>query len=230
MLTIFYQHANCHANATYPFWKLYLGKENNFDKSNTKQECIPVGCVPSATVAVSGGVCYLGVRGGLLQGERRGVCSQGVCSALGGGVCSQRGLLLGGVCFRGCAWSWGGVCSWGCLLRGGKPSRCVFLLLRVVLRGGCAWSYRYGGVCLVPGLGVVVVVSQHALRQMTKYQRPPCGQTDTCKNITFATSLRTVTIGYIMNSNKYRNFISISVLNVFNVTKQLCCSKGKGQW
>ena len=45
--------------------------------------------------------------------------------------------------------------------------------------GGGAWS----GGCPVWG-----VASQHALRQTP----PPCGQTDSCKNITFATLLRTV--------------------------------------
>ena len=91
----------------------------------SKQECIPVGCVPSATVAVCWG----------------GACSRGGGSAPGG-----------------CACSGGGVCS--CSLGGGFWSR---------------------------GVGVV---SQHALRQ----NPPPHGQTDTCKNITFATSLRTLII------------------------------------
>ena len=50
-----------------------------------KQECIPVGCVPSAAVAVS--------RGGLLLG---------VSATVEGGVCSGGGCLL-----------WGGVCSQG---------------------------------------------------------------------------------------------------------------------
>ena len=45
------------------------------------------------------------------------------------------------------------------------------------------WPSLPGG-CLFPE----GVVSQHALRQIP----PPRGQTDTCKNITFATSLRTV--------------------------------------
>ena len=58
----------------------------------------------------------------------------------------------------------GGVCSWGGVCSQG---------------GACSW----GGVCSW-GWGVV---SQLALRQ-----NPPCGQTDMCKNITFATSLRTV--------------------------------------
>ena len=50
------------------------------------------------------------------------------------------------------------------------------------------------GGCLLQG----GVVSQHALRQTPP---PPCGQTDACKNITFATSLRTVKIWV----EKYRN-------------------------
>ena len=83
------------------------------------QECIPVGCIPSATVAILGGL--------LLGGG----------SALGG--CLLWGCLLwGGACF-------GDACSWG-------------------------------------------VVSQHALRQTPPVDR----MTDTCKNITFATSLQTV--------------------------------------
>ena len=66
----------------------------------------------------------------------------------------------------------GGVCSrWGGLLRG---------------EGGVSSP---GGVC---SEGMVSapkgVVSQHALRKAP----PPCGQTDACNNITFATSLRTV--------------------------------------
>ena len=53
-----------------------------------------------------------------------------------------------------------------------------------------------GGGCLVLG-GVWSggVVSQHALRQT-----PPYGQTDTCKNITFATSLRTVKMEFIVKN------------------------------
>ena len=76
-------------------------------------------------------------------------------------------------------WSWGGVpgpggytWSWG-----------VYLVL-----GGCIWSQGGvpgpGGVYLVPGS--VSVPGGRALP-------PPCGQTDACKNITFATSLRMVT-------------------------------------
>ena len=126
-------------------------------KLKSKQECIPVGCVPSALAAV-----FLG----------------GVCLVRGGGLLLG-GLLPGGVC------SWGGG-GWGLVLGGSGPSRGL-------LPGG-AWSWgvpgpRGGGVCsqgcLVPG-----VVSQHALRQT-----PPLSeQNDRCKNITFATSLRTVII------------------------------------
>ena len=139
--------------------------------SPMKQECIPVGCVPSAALAVSpgggGSVCVC---------SRGGVSSQGV-SALGG-VCSGGYLLLKGVCS-------GGVC----LLLGVSTPRGVSAL-GGVCSGGVPSA---AGVCLLPG-GCLLrgwgVVSQHALRQTPS----PCGQTDACKNITFATSLRMVTI------------------------------------
>ena len=54
-------------------------KEKNFE-----QECIPVGCVPSAAVVVSGG--GVSAKGGYLPG--------GV--SLGG--CLPRGVSAGGVC------------------------------------------------------------------------------------------------------------------------------------
>ena len=98
-----------------------------------EQECIPIGCVPSAAVAVS---------------------------------------------------SLGGVCSGGCLLKG---------LLGGSALGGLLWEVCSGGVCsggcLLLGVSARGVVSQYALRQTPP---PPCGQTHVCKNITFATSLRTV--------------------------------------
>ena len=56
----------------------------------SKQECIPVGCVPSASVAVGGG----------------GGCLKGVCP----GGCLNRGGLPGGVSAQG----WG-VSAWGCV-------------------------------------------------------------------------------------------------------------------
>ena len=49
-----------------------------------KQECIPVGCVPSAAVAVPGGVCLGGVCliGGVCL--PRGVSAKGVADTLPG--------------------------------------------------------------------------------------------------------------------------------------------------
>ena len=102
-------------------------------KSNRKQECIPVGCVPSAAVAV----CW---RMYLVPGGVNG---------------------LGVPCPRGCTWS-GRVY----LVRGCVPGP-----------GGCTWSWG----CTWSG--------GHLPRYPT-----PCGQTHMCKNITFATSLRTVII------------------------------------
>ena len=75
---------------------------------------------------------------------------------------------------------WGGTWSQGGL----------YLVL-----GGCTWS----GASNVPGLGGV-----------PGQVLPPCGQTHTCKNITFATSLRTVKIHRWMNE--------ISPLNSINLT------------
>ena len=106
----------------------------------------------------------------------------GVCSG-GRGVCSRRefGCLLWGVSARGVCLLWGGVyyqdgsaprevCSGGCLLSGGVCSRGV--------------SALGGGVSALGGGGIP---------PCTEADTPsPCGQTDACKNITFATSLRTV--------------------------------------
>ena len=52
------------------------------------QECIPVGCLPPASVAVSGGVYPVGLtRGCLPRGlPREGVCPVGVCHT----PCGQR--------------------------------------------------------------------------------------------------------------------------------------------
>ena len=77
-----------------------------------KQECIPVGCVPSAAVAVSGGgvVCL----GGCLPG---GVYPRGVSAKEGGrgglpsgGVSAQRGCMPRDVCL-GRGVSVGGIYS-----------------------------------------------------------------------------------------------------------------------
>ena len=67
-----------------------------------KQECIPVGCVPSAAVAVCWG--------------------EGGCLCVWGGLCMSRGCLPGGpgrVSAQGMS-AWGGVCPRGCL-----PGGCV---------------------------------------------------------------------------------------------------------
>ena len=69
---------------------------------STKQECFPIGCVPSAAVAISvrGGVCI-----------RQGVCLPGVCLV---GVCLGGRVCLGGsVCPEGVVVSLGGVCLGG---------------------------------------------------------------------------------------------------------------------
>ena len=102
----------------------------------------------------------------------------------GGGIPGLGGCTWS---LEGCTWSPGvylvpeGVCAWsgGCTWSRG-----------CTLSGGCTWSR---GVC-VPGLGgctwsrgVYLVPGGYLVRYS-----PPCGQTDACKNITFATSLRTV--------------------------------------
>ena len=77
----------------------------------TKQECIPVGCVPSATVAVSR------VRGG-----GGGVCvsAPGGCLLPGGCVCSGGCLLRGGVCSGVCVSALGGLSALGGVCLGGS--------------------------------------------------------------------------------------------------------------
>ena len=117
-----------------------------------------------------------------------------------GCVCS-RGVCFGGVSVPGGVSSQGRVCSGGCLLRGvSAPDGCL-------LRG---------------------VVSQHALRQTPPPH--PCGQTDACKNITFATSLRTVTIQHTARLKTIRASISVATtrccfqeeiapqMNIFNIS------------
>ena len=115
-------------------------------------------------------------------------------------------LLLGGVCLVGgwSAWSWGGFLpaqGWGgvCLVGGGSPCLGVvclvpggeggFSLPRREWGGVSAWSRGGlslpGGICLVPG-------GSPCPRGAAR--RPPVNRiTDTCKNITLATtSLRPV--------------------------------------
>ena len=93
----------------------------------------------------------------------------GGCVYLVLGMCVPgRGVYLvpGGVLVRGCTFSWGGVPG---------PRRGVPGPRGIPGPRGCTWSQ---GVYLVPG------------GYLPRYS--PCGQTDRCKNITFATSLRTV--------------------------------------
>ena len=118
----------------------------------------------------------------------RTVRSSGCISVSREGGCLVLGGLLGGGVWSGRVCSQG-VCSGGggCLVLGGC------LLWGVSALGGrgsaprevCSWG---GGVCSQGGV-CSKGVSQLALRQTPP---PPCGQTDACKNITFATSLRTV--------------------------------------
>ena len=81
----------------------------------TKQECIPVGCVPPARYhtggSLSGGVCVQGV---CVQGS---LCPGGLCQGwvsvqggslswgpLSGGLCLVGGLCPGGLCLGGSPW------------------------------------------------------------------------------------------------------------------------------
>ena len=57
-----------------------------------QQECIPVGCIPSTAVAISGGGVYLGA----VCLPREGECLPGGVSAWG--VCLGRGCLPKRVC------------------------------------------------------------------------------------------------------------------------------------
>ena len=96
----------------------------------------------------------------------------------GGGMSAPGGgCLVRGVC------SWGGCLVWGWV---SAPGGC---LVRGVCSwgGGClvwGWVSAPGG-CLVPGGGIPAC---------TEADPPVDRMTDTCKNITFATSLRTVMI------------------------------------
>ena len=143
-----------------------------------KQDCIPVGCVPSAAVAISEeevcprrSVCPGG--GGLLR--RGDVCLRG---CLPGGVClrervsARPGYLpkRGGVCPRGAVYPGGGVCPRGCL-PGGEVSA-----------GGGASTWR----CLSGGRGVCLDgVCPEGGVCLGECTLSPCGQKDTCENITF---------------------------------------------
>ena len=151
-------------------------KEGNFffifmqfsAKNYAKQECIPVGCVP-ATRRPYAGVSFLG----------------GFVCLVWGGVCLVRGVSALGVSAwsRGSAWS-GGIC----LVQGGG------------LPGPGGWSAWLGGWGVVlggPGLGGSAWSRGSGILACTEADiLPPCGQTDTCKNITLATtSLHPVIMG-----------------------------------
>ena len=154
----------------------------------SQQECIPVGYVPSATVAVCwGGVCAWSTWSwGVYLVPQGCTWSKGVylvwqvtwpggVPGLGGGVPGLGGGVPGP---RGCTWSggvpgpvsvpgWGVYLPWGCTWSRGCTCLGVYLVL-----GGCTWSRG------VPA------------------QVPPVNRMkDRCKNIAFATSLRTVIIG-----------------------------------
>ena len=140
----------------------------------SKQECIPVGCVPPARRP------YLPGPGG----GRGGVPGPGGCTWSRGGVPGPGGYLVrGGVpgpwgvylVPGGCTWSRGGVpgpgggCTWskgGYLVQGG-----LYLVPGGVPGpGGCTWSW--GGGCTWP-------------RGVPGQVLPPVNRiTHTCKNIT----------------------------------------------
>ena len=88
------------------------------DKNQRKQGCIPVGCVPSAAVAV----CWSGevsARGGL---SVQGRCLPRGCASRGS-VCFQGGWCFQGVCFRGVCFL--GGCSQGVCASGGCIPACT---------------------------------------------------------------------------------------------------------
>ena len=141
--------------------------------------------------------------------SRGGVFAPGGVSAAGGWCLLPGGcLLLGG----------GGVCSaW------------------VSAPGGCACSRGVSapgggllpeGVCLLPGGGVCSqggVVPYYALRQTPPPF--PCGQTDACKNITFTTSLRTIT-----RFSRTTNNIHVQCWHQGFHSKNSCCKTSYLSW
>ena len=125
----------------------------------------------------------------------------GVYLVRGGGVPGPRGVYL---VPGGCTWSQGVH-----LVRGGVPSpRGVYLVP--------------AGLHLVPG-GVP------GPREGTWSGTPPCGQTHSCKKITFATSLRTVTSSPSISCSKIflcrnsRKFTRPSVILKYNVLCSFVC-------
>ena len=83
-----------------------------------KQECIPVGCVPSAGVAVSRG-----------EGAGPGgvYLVLGGCTWFQGGCTWSGGYLVLGVCSGGCTYP-GGYLVWGCTWSRGVCSSGVYLV------------------------------------------------------------------------------------------------------
>ena len=135
-----------------------------------------------------GGVCSWG---GLYLAQEGVHGPMGGLPGPSGGVPGSRGCTW----LRGCTWS-GGCLLWGVyLVQGGVPG-----LGGVPGPGQCTWS----GGCTWPGgvpspgvvsapMGVSVPGGCLLLGGVPgQVLQPPCGQTHACKNITFATSLRTV--------------------------------------
>ena len=203
-----------------------------------QQDCIPVGCVPSATVAIWRGGCTWS----------RGCTCQGVVPGPGGGGGSCRGwrctwsgectcqgegrvgMYLVWRCTGSREWTWsqgvparglylvlgryppggGGVPGLGSVPARGEGRVGVYLVWGVVpgLEGG-TWfrgvNLVPGGTCLggVPGAGVHLVLEgvpawgrgcTWSWGVPTQVLPPVNRMTDRCKNIAFATSLRTVKI------------------------------------
>ena len=130
-------------------------------EKNCQQECIPVGCVPSATVAVCWpGECvpppHTPEQAPLGAGTPPGDLLQGMLGYHLQGMLGYQppGDLLQGIL---------GYHLQGML--GYQPQTCCKAYWDITCKA--CWD--------------------------TTPPSPPCGQTHTCKNITFATSLRTVT-------------------------------------
>ena len=165
---------------------------------------VPRGCLFHGGSAPGGSA--VGEQGCLLWG----VSAPGVCVCSGGGgclllgcvsalgvsapgedVCSQGGLLLGSVCSRGMGvFTPGGCLLWGVPALGvSAPGGC--LLQGVCTQGGvCFQGVSAPGRCLLWGVSAL----GGGIPACTEQTSPRCGQTHACKNITFATSLRTVNI------------------------------------
>ena len=83
--SIFATKAFC--SATREALEFFLNVSTEFAEFSDKQECIPLGCIPSTAVAISG----VGLPRGCLPGV--GCLPGGVCL----GECLPRGCLPGGV-------------------------------------------------------------------------------------------------------------------------------------